>query len=426
MPKLTPIHAVTYNTASNRDLSTRITPPYDVLDEQRKQTLLARDPHNIVAIDLPVTPPKTVGPDAAYRQAACCLQQWMDQGVLIRDETPAVFAYQQSFWWQDQQQCRRGLFCALKSEPFNQPHGIFRHERTIQGGLDDRYKLMAATNAQLSPVFGIYRDRRARVADLLSGIWQRPADFGGQTPEDRVEHQLWRITDQSILADLQRFFAGNEVYIADGHHRYHTAQRFGQDYPQQPGTDACLFMLVAAEDTGLVVLPTHRAIVGPAEFGIESLRRQLPESVSITPINDSHLDLSALAKTLSARGHHAMGLCKSNCRQNFVLTTSGADPLAACQAAGSKVRRQLDVTILHELILNHLTEPAPTDHYRYTADLNELRQIVDAAPGRIGFVLQPAPLESVMAVSQAHELMPPKSTFFYPKVATGFVIHCFG
>ncbi len=299
MPELQPIHAIRFNTADS-DISTKIAPPYDVLDEGPKQALLSKDPHNIVKIDLPVTPPKTVGPDEAYNQAGQTMRQWLDEGVLKRDASPALFPYEQVYTVNGKTLRRRGLFAALKAEEFNRKGGgIHRHELTIKGGVNDRTKLMYATESQLSPVFGIFSDPNGEVVESLSDCFTgREPDFHGKTPDDQVEHRVWVVKDEATIKQLQAFFQNTDVFIADGHHRYTTALEYAKQHPGKAQASNCLFVLVASEDPGMIVLPTHRIVCGLRDFSMDKLKDAVAQrdDVQLIPAEEN-------ADQLEAAGH---------------------------------------------------------------------------------------------------------------------------
>ncbi len=428
MPKLMPFAALRFAT-DDGDVTTTIAPPYDVLDEGPKRKLLERDEHNIVEIDLPVTPPKTVGPDAAYRDAGNTLRRWIEQGLLVRDPAPAVYAYEQAYTTDGTDHRRRGLFATLGVEPFNRPGGgIWRHEKTIKAGTDDRLKLMQATAAQLSPIFGVFHDPKQTVAGLIGDAFNRAPDLHGTTDSDGVEHRVWRIDDPRTLEALQAFFAPTDVFIADGHHRYTTALNYHNAHPGQAGAEGCLFVLVAVEDPGMIVLPTHRVITDLKDFSIDKLQDVIEprDDVFLYPAAHGPDELDPFAAALPEAGPHAMGLYDPTTNRTMVLTFD-ADPLAALLPDMPEVWRLLDVAVLHELFIDRLLRPhfgGEAIGYRYTADLRQMHAMAEAdAPTRLGVLMQPTPLESVTAVARADQVMPPKSTYFYPKLATGLVIN---
>lgn len=437
MPKLLPITAVTYNTRNSKDLSARIAPPYDVLDQGPKQRLLERDPNNIVAIDLPVTPPKTVGPDEMYIQAGEQYRDWLSRNILQADSRPAIYAYEQLYRVEGQQLARRGLIAALGLEPYNRADGgIFRHELTIASGVNDRYKLMESAQAQFSPIFGIFSDPEGEVVAKLSAAFDNhEPDFFGTTQSDGVTHRVWRIDDDALISALQYFFVMTDVFIADGHHRYTTAMKFHEDHPELEKADGCLFVLVAAEDPGMMVLPTHRVLLGLQGLTLHKLQGICNQDNAIELQRTAYRSTESkeLAADLSNHEHHAMGLYIPGQDYLYRLRYEGTDPLSANLSNKPEVWRRLDVAILHHHFVEQILEPAFTDpshgqsfSYEYTADLDQLKTMTETqnhTGDRLGVILQPTPLGSVMAVSKANEVMPAKSTYFYPKLATGLVLN---
>jgi len=430
MPELHPIPAIRYNVEPGRDLSPKIAPPYDVLDEEPKQNLLRQEPRNIVAVDLPVTPPKTVGPDEAYNQAGQTLRQWLEEQTLVRIDKPAIYAYEQVYTVNGQTLHRRGLFAGLKLEAFNRRGGgIFRHEEVIKGGVDDRYKLTEATQAQLSPVFGIFSDPEAHVMTRLSDHFdRRDPDFHGTTPDDNVAHRCWEVTDDGIITALQQFFQKTDVFIADGHHRYTTALKYHEAHPDQPESSTALFVLVPRQDPGMIVLPYHRVLTGLKNLSMDRLRAAAEErgDLRVEATNHGREGLAELEKTLPEAGHHAMGLYDPQTGGTYQLTTTDPDPLARLNPNQPEAWRKLDVAVLQQLVMGKVIEPhfgGDSVGYHYTEDLAELCDDAEAEPGRLGVIMQPTPVEAVCNVAQADGIMPAKSTFFYPKLATGLVIN---
>lgn len=446
MPELRPIQAVRFTPGSSTpgssnpgssgaDISRKIAPPYDVLDAGPKAELLERDPHNVVAIDLPVTPPKTVGPDSAYAAAGELYRQWLSDGVLERDDLPGVVVYEQVYQLGAHTVRRRGLFAGLGVEEFNRKGGgIHRHEMTLAGGVGDRTKLMEATRAQLSPIFGIFPDPRPRrvVGTILDAVCDaREPDFFGTTDNDGVQHRCWSVNDADTLATLTDFFRATDVFIADGHHRYTTALQFAKDHPELPGADSCLFVLVAAEDPGMVVWPTHRVICGLQAFDFTTMLDTIEADgrFDVRESTDEDADLSTARFILYNPG---------NPETTYGVWLKGEPWNRTSQELGSKrrvelppgPRAQLSVSVLHDLLIDGLLRPrfgGDTVTFKYTADQKEMQQWAAAgsspSDGRVGVVMSHTSLQSVMDVSLADEVMPPKSTYFYPKLATGLVIN---
>lgn len=447
MPQLHPIAACCFSQAfqpaqpgTPADISTLIAPPYDVLDEGPKRELLARDPHNIVAIDLPFTPPKVVGPDRVYQQAGDTFRLWQQQGVLVRRPTAAIYVYQQSFTYQDQIIHRRGIIANLKVQDFGPCPtaglgGVWAHEATFASGKEDRLKLMRACAAQLSPIFGLYRDSRQEVSRILTEITRQPPTFAGTTASDQVLHSVWEISDPALLQQLLPRVEQSDVYIADGHHRYNTAINYLQEQlttgsaPKQ--AHWCMFVLVAMEDPGMIVLPTHRVLTGLDRFRWDALARVMGEHFSLKPFTGGNL--ATLEASLPRLGAHAIGLYVPSHPQNklWVATTLSDDPLASTHADHHPSWRKLDVAIVQHLLVEQIVQPTVCSPgvpvgWKFPHELAKLKTLAEAAEAgetRLGVIVQPTPLASVMDISQAGELMPQKSTFFYPKLATGLVIN---
>ncbi len=436
MPRILPITAITYDLALGRDLSTKVAPPYDVLDERSKAGLLAQDEYNIVAIDLPHLPPKTVGPDSAYQGAAATLNKWLDAGVLERGSTPAVYVYQQTYAARGQTYHRRGLIANVALQPFGvKPSdgsgGVYAHEQTFSEPKEDRLRLMRATQAQLSPIFGLYADPTDQVTGLLAGVIERgEPDFSASTTSDGVRHSVWVVSDPAEIATFAAALRPCDTFIADGHHRYTTALNYRQelgeiaaDHPAQ----ACLFVLVAMQDPGLIVLPTHRVLGGMQGLSLAKLRQVGRGRIQITKFQGD--SLAALEAALPTAGHHALGLlCPGDPEGPLALcTTVDADPLAQSHADRTPAWRQLDVAIVQHLLVEELCQPhfagGKPLAWKFPHDLPTVEQITDGSHYQLGVITQATPLGAIEQVCTAGELMPQKSTFFYPKLATGLVIN---
>ncbi len=449
MPTISPIPAVGFPTERSTDLSDLIAPPYDVLNETSKAALLDQNKHNIVAIDLPHLPAKTVGPDATYEQAGAMYREWLAQGVLVKRDKPALFAYQQTFTTAALGEVkRRGLFANVGVQQFGPDPagrgGIHPHEQTFSGPKEDRLKLMRATQAQLSPIFGLYSDPQKVMVALLSEVIESGASAtcSGRTA-DGVLHELWAVDDDGAIGKFREALEGRDVFIADGHHRYNTALNHRNELAAAAGGELasdhpanhCLFVLIAMQDPGMIVLPTHRVLGGMRGFSIEKLVEASRGQFLVTPFQGESLsDLEhALEGAARTMGGHAMGLyAPGDVTTMAILTTSSRDPLAELHPEKSDAWRGLDVAILQHLLVEQICQPTFTDgtdgavKWKFPHDLKELREDTDGEAYQLGIIMRPPSLESVRLVSEAGELMPQKSTFFYPKLATGLVVNPLG
>jgi len=414
----------------DRDVTTRIAPPYDILSEEDKQTLLRRDPHNIVAIDLPHTPPKSAGPDAVYVQAAGQLAEWLAEGVLVRDQRPALYVYHQAYTLGGRTLIRKKFFARLRLEPFGSG-SIFPHEQTFGGPKEDRLKLTTATRCNLSPIFGLYPDPRNEVAEALEAAIRpdRPDQSGTL---DGVESRLWAVTDPAVIDRVKTLLADRNIFIADGHHRYGTAWNYRQlaidRMGQPPADDPINFVLAVLggmEDPGATIQPYFRSLGPLARGGSGDLQAALGESFTWTPIPRPGT-AEELARQLAAAGPQALALYVAAEDHCAVVAPKNPDLLAAYEPERPAAWRRLPYAILHRYILDEVLTPRLNDgrpvviHYHKTMH----EAIAEAKAEKGVAVLVPATtMNQLRDICTAGELMPQKSTYFYPKLATGLVIN---
>ncbi len=430
MAQISPFKAIRYNTQQQRDLSSVLAPPYDVIDQDRRDLLAARDQHNIVHIDLPHMPPASLGPPAAYARSAGLLKDWLERKVLVTEPQPAFYYYQQTFKIGSASHTRRAFFCRVKLEPLGQ--GAIRpHEQTLSGPKEDRLALTKATRCNLSPVFALYPDQDNQVLAALEPGTAEPDCFGDL---DGVRNELWVVRDPEAINHTTKLFADKKIYIADGHHRYSTSLNYlqflrqaGQSIPDDHRANFLNMVLVCTTDPGLVILPTHRLVRGLGDNFLPALRNMTSQQFSWI---DSGLDASKADQFESAlaRAHHrAIGLYDPRQDQFFVLVPKSEDPLADCAADISPALRSLSVVILHEYLLGQkmLSQISPSSgpEISYSKDLLEVVDLTRQGRYQAAFLLQSTTMAQLLAVVEAGELMPPKSTFFYPKVPTGLVIN---
>lgn len=451
MPRLKPITAIGYPVPTDGDLSSRIAPPYDVLDESGKAQLLGQSDENIAAVDLPHLPAKTVGPDEVYVKAGQKFSHWLATGVLQRRDMPALFAYRQTYTVPQPDGVARifkrsGFFANVQvaaAESGSGPDGdaaggVYEHEQTFGPAKLDRLNLMQATGAQLSPIFGLHNDPQGYVGGLLAPIQARCPSFYGTTAHDGVLHEVWTIEDAKLISALINAFENKYVFIADGHHRFNTAINYINELAKAKGPLAadhparfCLFVLVSMQDPGMIVLPTHRVLGGMLEFSVRRLATASEGLLHIKPFAGT--DLMALEAALPTSGYHAIGIYDPARPEAplHIATTVEQDPLASGFSHRAAVWRGLDVAIVQHLIVEQVCQPtfckpgkqAGGVQWRYPHTLGQLKATADHPDFQVGLIVQPTPVESVRKVSEAGELMPPKSTFFYPKLATGLVIN---
>ena len=419
MADVQPLRALHYDLAVVGSLEAVIAPPYDVIDPQQRARLAARSAHNVVAIDLPEAP---LGGDA-YDEAARLLDLWRRQGAVVRDHRPAIWALQQDYVGPDGRAlARRGLFARVKVEDYG-PGRIRPHERTHPGPREDRLRLTRATRANLSPIFSLYDDPAGAawgaVAPHVAG-----EPWGEATDGDGTVNRLWRIDDGAAIGRVTMALADVELLIADGHHRYETARVYAQEVDDAQARYV-LMCLVALQDPGLTIFPTHRLLSDVKDPAVQQrLGAFLREHFTVQPI-----ELADLAPPAGAPGAPlTMGYVDSFHRQAYRLTLTDQALADDALAGMPEAYRHLDSAVLEALVLKGvlgMTEEsiAHLEGLGYSRTDDEAREAVLSGSYDCAFFLRPTPVRQVQEVAAAGVTMPPKSTFFYPKVATGLLFN---
>jgi uncharacterized protein (DUF1015 family) len=409
-----PLTALHYNLAAVPSLSDVVAPPYDVIDAERRRELVGRSPFNVVEIDLPQAPD---GGDA-YAHAAEALEEWSLQGILAADREPAIWALTQGYTAPDGgRRTRRGLLCRVRVTEYGR--GLIRpHERTQPGPKEDRLRLTEATRHNLSPIFSLHPGDvwRHLEAATRTEPWAEVGDDEGTV------HRVWRIGDPEAHRAVAAELADAELLIADGHHRYETARV----YADQIGGDGphryTLMCLISLEDPGLTVFGYHRLLT---DLGAPSARQSLAETLrehfEITEVPLDRLDPAG------EEGTGVFGYVDAHSGRGFRLRLD--DPTAVERALpdASDAYRTLDAAILEALVLGGALgmSAADIEAKRGIAYASSADDVIAAIDGEAdaAFLLRPTPIDQVRAVAVAGETMPPKSTYFFPKLLTGIVFN---
>ncbi len=432
LPHLRPFPAIRFSRRDGTDVSNLIAPPFDVQDAASKSALQAKDPHNIVNIDLPHLPPKAAGPIEKYQVANTTLDAWLNRGVLIQDPRPGFYPYAQSFPHHGRTLHRHGFFATVRLSPFGEGH-VVPHEKTYQGAIEDRLALMRETQCQMSPIFCLYNDLKNEVAGLLYHDLGRPEISGTL---DDIKHDLWSIHDTHVIHRVTDLMGTKPIYIADGHHRYTTALAYQQEMIEKNGgplppnhpANSCMVVLIAMQDDGLIIQPTHRLIGNLAWFDVDALAASLGANGELI---DTKLAPEMIAnwadEVLPKKPPHTFGIFDGKTRHLHELRLKNADVLKDLEPTQSESWRRLDVAILQRYLLDELIQPAFADGKDpikgYTADAKTIAPQVDGDAYQMAILLQSTPLHSLEELGRHNEVMPQKSTYFYPKLATGMVIN---
>ncbi|HTX32076.1 MAG TPA: DUF1015 domain-containing protein [Solirubrobacteraceae bacterium] len=415
MAQIEPLRALHYNLDETGGLQDVIAPPYDVIDAAQRSELEGRSPHNVVRIDLPL------GHDP-YAAAANELQTWRDHDVIVQDEEPALWALEQDYTGPDgQRRTRRGFLARVRVENYG-PGRIRPHERTHPGPKEDRLRLTRATKANLSPIFALFDDPGEKAWNALAPATQSPP-WGEATDEDGTDDRLWRITDRTAIASVEQALQNAELLIADGHHRYETARTYAEEIGGDGPHRYVLMDLVALQDPGLTVFPTHRLIKDTTPEQQEALAEAIKKHFQVEEL----VSLDQLTPESHAE-QVRIGYIDAHFQRPLMLTLTDQAAVDVALSGRSDAYRHLDTAVLEALLLKGalgLTDE-DIDHLNqlgYARDANEAVELVQSGQYDATFLMAPIPIERVQAIAAAGESMPPKSTYFFPKVPTGLLFN---
>ncbi|HEX8794647.1 MAG TPA: DUF1015 domain-containing protein [Polyangiaceae bacterium] len=417
-------------------LGTVIAPPYDVISPEERAALAARDPHNVVHLILP----EGEG-DSKYARAGELFARWQAERILVRDEEPGFYRLDQRFVPPGgdagtPRLLRRGFLALVRLVPFS-ARVVLPHERTLSGPKEDRLKLFRATGANLSPGFMLYRDARGELAPALADA----EPIAETRTADGVEHALAKVRRPDAVRAIVEGIARSTLLIADGHHRYETAVRHSEEvsasHPEAgPRAEHRFFMtfLVNGDDPDLVVFPTHRHVhsLGSA-FSFDALVRDARGLFDVQELGkgaDAPVILAAL-KQAGTRGPSLAAASRDGRAVVLTLRSEDGDALLAAHPTLGRqpaALRRTDVALLHTGVLEPILGITPAaqaakTNLWYPQNAASALAEVRAGKGDVLFLMNATPVAQVRSVAEAGEVMPQKSTFFYPKVPTGLAIH---
>jgi uncharacterized protein (DUF1015 family) len=415
MADVQPLRALHYNTAVAGPLSDLVAPPYDVIDSRQRAELAARSPFNVVAIDLPQGEPDP------YESARELFDTWQLQGVLERDREPALWAHTQAYTGPDgAARTRRGFFCRVRLEQYG-PGRVRPHERTHPGPKEDRLRLTRATRADISPIFSLYSDPAHAAWSALEPFTQQPP-WGEVTDRDGTMHRLWRIADATAIEQVRAATRDAELLIADGHHRYETMLAYADEVGGEGDHRYILMCLVAMEDPGLTVFPTHRLVRGLDAAKQEALAQTLRRDFDVEQVSVEQITPPP------GIGPLKLGYVDAHSEQPLRLALKDQSIADAALSDYSPAYKQLDTGVLEALVLKGALGLSDDDiaHFNglfYARDTHEALAMVQSGDYEAAFLMRPTPVEQVREIAAAGENMPPKSTYFFPKLLTGLLFN---
>ena len=430
MAHIAPFRGVLYSQTKIRDLAKVIAPPYDVISKEEQEKLYKRSPYNFVRLDLSQEPD-------VYTAVPRLLEGWMNEGILERDEVPAIYYMEHRFALKTgESKERRGFFALMQLEDFAAGN-IRPHEKTLDGPKEDRLKLLLACNAQLSPIFAVYSQPQQTINRMLAIHLEGTTPFIDLKQDSGGECRLWRIADRQLIHRVQAEMAEQPLLIADGHHRYEATLTYRNQLRAQrgpgSGREAYNFILTYfanMNDENVVILPTHRLVRGydPKPF------LQLEEALQ------NYFYLEQYPKTPEGKGWFLKALKNGGKKKRVIGASFKRDPRYLILRLKSKrimqrlakdvsaQLQELDVTVLHLLILEHVLgltpdQQASGETIRYSQDEEAVLQGLEKEDFQAAFILNAPKAEDILAIAGKGETMPQKSTYFYPKLSSGLILN---
>jgi len=445
MAFIAPFRGVSFNVDKVGSLDEIVTPPYDVISEKSVAAYTKRNPYSMIRLDIIKNPGGAVDENSRYSDVADLFQQWMDENVLVREKHPALYLYTVQYKHPSGQTLiRKGLVALVGLSEFGE--GVIKpHEETFDSVIQDRLRLLDSTKAQFSQVFSLYSDEENRVLNLLDGAKEQKP-MGSITDGDGCIHSLYRVGDGAVVMQVQKFFMDKALYIADGHHRYTTALAYrrlqkkrNSAFSEKDPANHIMMYLCPIEDAGLSVLPTHRLLHWPGILNMENLRLRLEPWFELEEMQEGTREVllsEVLArmdeKESSDSSVTTLGIYHPGEDRCFLLTMK---PSAKELLKNKALQLQeIDVVILSDVIIHHamelsreLCEEKNLIHYYSDPD-----KAIDVAVKECNtqdkttpllFVMNPTLVKQVQQVANENLIMPHKSTYFYPKVMTGLLLH---
>ena len=420
MATLRPFRGCRFNPAIVGDLSSVVCPPYDMIGPELKVELQQRSAYNAVHLE-GGEQPDPVDPQAGYQQAARLFQEWLSAGALLRDDRPCFYLMRHAYEFNGVRYQHLGFFADVLVEDYD-VGAVYPHEFTREPAVLDRVSLLDACQAQFSPIMSLYRDADGELHRIFDAIVARPPDVSAVTPAGG-DAQLWRISDAATQAALTETFANRPVFLADGHHRYEAALRYrrNQAGEQQNDADAAsnyvMMTLIEFDDPGLLLLPYHRVIGGLSIEQLDGVRQRVDELFDARSLGDA--GAAAVVAEVANLGaeQHCFAMFAADGSATVHTLKSGVD----WQSWGSLAVSE--AWVLQERVLAPALGDALGQHVDYSPDHDAIVGQVNRGEQQLAILLKPFPLEPFRQIVSAGHRLPPKSTFFYPKLPTGLVIN---
>lgn len=427
MAEIKPFRGILYN-RKRVNIAKVITPPYDVISPSMQSRFYRQDVHNIIRLILGKETKNDTPKNNRYTRSATLLNKWLREKMLLTETKPSIYVYMQQYLYGGKKRTRVGFIALMKIEDPKES-GVLPHEYTLDKPKIDRLNLIVKTKANLSPIFSLFQDKGNRINKILKRV------IKSRTPLFTVEregviHKLWKIDGKTVTNKIKAHMRDKKIFIADGHHRYEVALAYRNRMRRRPknfkkGMDYVMMYFSNLSKRGnLTILSTHRVVKNIKEFDRQKIQARLKEYFSITRVKDIERCIGRLEK--EPRGKHAFGMYAGR-KIFYLLRLKKIHHIDSLMKPGKiQALKKLDVTILHDLIMEKILGVKKAESsIKYIRNEKDAASLVDKGDYKIAFFLRPTHVMDVKRVAEKGEMMPQKSTYFYPKLLTGLVINKF-
>lgn len=426
MAKIEPFRGIIYNQEKIKDLSKVVCPPYDIITPERKQYYHGINPYNLIHMLLSRPAP---GKDK-YRRASGYFKDWLKEGVLIQDKSPAIYFYSQQYMLRGEKRTRLGFIALLRIE--EEIPSVFAHEHTRLEPKEDRYRLLKQVKANLSPIFAVFFDKKRIIDRTYQNYIHQEEPFIDIIDDEKTAHKVWRIDSCKLIEDFQGSISGENIFIADGHHRYEVACAYRDEMKKKlkekfNGKESFNYLMAyftSTDSRGLTILPVHRLLKLNKQFDLDKFIIGLREYFDVEEIKEKVRFFFLLEKCMGSQ--HVFGMYKN--KKYWLLRLKNVKIPDKIFSDASKEYSSLDVAILNRVILNNIfgIDIEDKEKLRFSPDASEIIEQVDKDPLGLAFFLNAVKIQQIISVALSGERMPAKSTYFYPKVLSGLVINKHG
>jgi uncharacterized protein (DUF1015 family) len=438
MVRIFPFRGVTYNKKKVKNPSKVMSPPYDIISPEEQEELYNASNFNFIRLILGKEFPGDGEYNNRYVRAAAFLDGWLRHQVMLLEEKPAFYVYEQKFSCLGKKFSRLGFIGVLRLEDIGRGK-VFPHEETYPRAKLDRLQLMRTTNSNLDSIFALYSDPKEKTVKALKPFMKRKPLIEAKD-KNGVVNRLWKIDRKPSINKIMQEMKDKAVFIADGHHRYEAAIRYKNElkvkntkFTEDEAYNHVMMYFTPLEGKGMVILPIHRVISNLSYYDPIRFEQDLTHHFNVLPYTATKRTADKIRKKLlkdlkkAGENGHAFGLYLGNYRY-FLLTLRSEESVEEMVAEEKpKAWKHLDVTVLHYAIFDRLLNIAleTEDRVTYTKSVEEAVQLVDEGKAAMAFLLNPTKIEEIVAVASELEKMPHKSTYFYPKLLSGLVLNRF-